>query len=214
MGDMGTFLRNGELLDILGKTEGRRMSTVAAIIPARYSASRLPGKPLLRETGKTLVQHVYEAVRDCPAVDRTLVATDDPRIEEAVRASGADEFVSSLPEGLETVVGERGIRLSGGQKQRIALARALLKDAPVLILDEATSAVDGATESRIKDALRRVTAGRTVLVVAHRLSTISTADRIVVLEAGQVVETGTYEELTSADGAFARLCRIREDVGW
>jgi len=142
------------------------------------------------------------------------LGVSDERVEEVVRVSGADEFVALLPEGLETIVGERGIRLSGGQKQRIALARALLKDAPVLVLDEATSAVDGATESRIKQALRRATAGRTVLVVAHRLSTIISADRIVVLEDGRVVESGTYEELSAVDGPFTMLCRVREDVVW
>jgi len=119
-----------------------------------------------------------------------------------------------LPLGLDTVVGERGIRLSGGQKQRIALARALVKDAPVMVLDEATSAVDGAMETRIKQALREATAGRTVLVVAHRLSTIMAADRIVVLDGGHVVENGSYEELVQRDGVFARLCRVREDVVW
>ncbi len=135
-------------------------------------------------------------------------------VENAVRVSGVEEFVSLMQDGLETVVGERGIRLSGGQKQRIALARALIKDAPVLVLDEATSAVDEATESRIKVALEEATRGRTVLVVAHRLSTIASADRIVVFESGQVVETGTYADLAVADGPFARLCRIREDVVW
>ena len=138
----------------------------------------------------------------------------DERVEDAVRVSGSDEFVDSLPAGLETIVGERGIRLSGGQKQRIALARALVKDAPVLVLDEATSAVDGATESRIKDAVRQATAGRTVLVIAHRLSTITAADRIVVIDQGRVVESGSYDELVAADGRFARLCRVREDVVW
>ena len=138
----------------------------------------------------------------------------DAQLTEAVQTSGADEFLESLPDGLETVVGERGIRLSGGQKQRIALARALVKDAPVLVLDEATSAVDGATESRIKEAVRRATAGRTVLVVAHRLSTITAADRIVVIDQGQVVESGSYEQLVAADGPFARLCRVPEDVVW
>ena len=135
-------------------------------------------------------------------------------VDNAVRVSGVEEFVSLMQDGLETVVGERGIRLSGGQKQRIALARALIKDAPVLVLDEATSAVDEATESRIKVALEEATRGRTVLVVAHRLSTIASADRIVVFESGQVVETGTYADLAVADGPFARLCRIREDVVW
>lgn len=135
-------------------------------------------------------------------------------LDDAVVVSGVEEFVSSMQDGLETVVGERGIRLSGGQKQRIALARALIKDAPVLVLDEATSAVDEATESRIKQALGEATRGRTVLVVAHRLSTIASADRIVVFEGGRVVETGTYSDLAAANGPFARLCRIREDVVW
>ena len=140
-------------------------------------------------------------------------ATED-EIREAAPKMHAEKFIQSLPEGLETLLGDRGVLLSGGQKQRIALARALVKDAPVLVLDEATSAVDGATESRIKEAVRRATAGRTVLVVAHRLSTITAADRIVVIDQGQVVESGSYEQLVAADGPFARLCRVPEDVVW
>jgi ATP-binding cassette subfamily B protein len=138
----------------------------------------------------------------------------DEEIQVAAQAANAEEFILSFPDGYNTLVGERGIRLSGGQKQRIAIARALLKDAPVLILDEATSSVDSETESLIREAIVRLTAGRTVLIVAHRLSTIMAADRIVVLEDGRVVETGTYEELATMDGLFARLCRLQKNMIW
>ena len=132
--------------------------------------------------------------------------------QAAALAANAEDFILSFPEGYDTLVGERGVRLSGGQKQRISIARALLKDAPVLVLDEATSAIDSETESLICEAIERVTKGRTVLIVAHRLSTIMAADRIVVVEHGRVVETGTYETLAAADGPFSRLCRIPEDL--
>ena len=138
-------------------------------------------------------------------------ASDDD-IRTAAQVANAEEFILSFPDGYETVVGERGVRLSGGQKQRIAIARALLKDAPVLVLDEATSAVDAETESLIREALRRAATGRTVLIVAHRLSTIMAANRIVVLNQGRVVETGSYEELVSAQGQFTQLCRLQENV--
>ena len=134
-------------------------------------------------------------------------ATDD-ELQAAAQAAHAEEFILSFPEGYETHVGERGIRLSGGQKQRIGIARALLKDAPVLLLDEATSAVDAETERSIKEAVLRVVEGRTVLIVAHRLSTIRAADRIVMLEDGRVVETGSYEELADAGGPFAKMCAV------
>ena len=133
-------------------------------------------------------------------------------IVEACQLAHADDFIRKFPAGYDTLVGERGVRLSGGQKQRIAIARALLKNAPILVLDEATSAVDQETESRIKDALSQAMDGRTVLLVAHRHSTIRMADRILVLADGRLVETGTYEELLAADGPFCRVCRLSEDA--
>ena len=139
-------------------------------------------------------------------------AANKEELQFAVDASHSNEFIDTLSDGLDTIVGERGVRLSGGQKQRIAIARALLKNAPVLLLDEATSAVDTETETLIKSGLARATAGRTVMIVAHRQSTIMAADRLVVLDEGRVVETGTYEELADRDGQFSRFCRRYEDT--
>jgi ABC-type multidrug transport system fused ATPase/permease subunit len=127
------------------------------------------------------------------------------QVEAAARAANAEEFVSRLPEGYDTVVGERGATLSGGQRQRLSIARALLTDAPVLILDEPTSALDAGTESLIVEALRRLQSGRTTLIIAHRLSTIRTADKIIVLKDGEIVEQGTHSELLIRGGAYAGL---------
>ncbi len=130
-------------------------------------------------------------------------------IERAAQLAEASAFVENLPQGYDTVVGERGQRLSGGQRQRIALARALLKDPPVLILDEATAAVDNETEAAIQRSLDAITAGRTTLVIAHRLSTVRHADRIVVIDRGQIVESGRHDQLIGADGAYANLWRVQ-----
>ena len=129
----------------------------------------------------------------------------DAEISAAARAAQIDDFIRALPEGYQTEVGERGAQLSGGQRQRIAIARALLKDAPILILDEATSSVDPASERAIQTALEALLEARTTIVIAHRLSTIRKADRILVLNEGTVVEHGTHDELVTRGGLYSKL---------
>jgi ATP-binding cassette subfamily B protein len=129
----------------------------------------------------------------------------DAEVEEAAQLAEAHDFIAKKPGGYQFIIGERGASLSGGERQRIAIARAILKNAPILILDEATSALDVETEARIKRALDRLRQGRTTLIIAHRLSTVANADTILVLDGGRIVERGTFRELVARKGLFARL---------
>jgi len=137
-------------------------------------------------------------------------ATED-ELRDAARAANAHRFISALPQGYATKIGERGLKLSGGQRQRLAIARALLKDAPILVLDEATSSVDAASEHAIQEALERLMVGRTTLIIAHRLSTIKNADRILVLEGGEIVEEGNHRSLLQSAGMYRRLVGIQNE---
>lgn len=133
----------------------------------------------------------------------------DAEVEAAARAAEAHDFIAALPEGYDSFLGERGVRLSGGQRQRIAIARALLSKAPVLLLDEATSALDSQSEQLIQQALERLMAGRTTIVIAHRLATVQRADRIVVLDRGGIVAIGSHEALLQQGGLYAELARLQ-----
>ena len=137
----------------------------------------------------------------------------DGEVEAAARAAAAHDFLSALPEGYDSYVGERGLMLSGGQKQRIAIARAILRNAPILLLDEATSALDAESESAVQAAFEAMRKGRTTLIVAHRLATVKKADRILVFDAGRIVAEGRHETLVAEDGLYARLARLQFTEG-
>jgi len=165
----------------------------------RASISVVPQDPILFH--RNLLENIRYGRRDASDSEVRRDASDS-EVMEAARFAHCDEFIESLPLKYETLVGERGIKLSGGERQRIAIARAILKNAPILILDEATSSLDSHSESMIQDALDKLMEGKTTIVIAHRLSTIRKMDRIIVLENGKIIEEGTHEVLSKTDGSL------------
>jgi ATP-binding cassette subfamily B protein len=151
------------------------------------------------------------SVRENIAFGRPDAGTEE--IERAAEMAAAAEFVRHLPQGYDTPVGERGVTLSGGQRQRIAIARAILREAPLLLLDEATSSLDAENETLVQAALARLMTGRTTLVIAHRLATVLSCDRILVMDRGRIVEEGNHESLASAGGLYARLAKLQFETG-
>ena len=211
----------GETVALVGPS-GSGKTTIAGLIPRFYDPEsghvRLDGIDLRDLTLESLRANVALVSQDIVLFDDTVAANiaygataAAPRdaIAAAARAAHAMEFIEAMPHGLDTLIGERGVKLSGGQRQRLAIARAVLKDAPVLILDEATSSLDSESERYIQDAVEKLRTGRTTLVIAHRLSTIEGADRVVVMDRGRVSDTGAHAELLERSGLYAGLYRLQ-----
>ena len=214
--DINLELRPGEVVALVGPSGGGK-STIAALLMRLYDPVSgritLDTHDLCELSASGLREHMGVVAQD-PALFSMSIAENirygrpnapDEAIEEAARRANAHDFIETFPEAYQTQVGERGVQLSGGQRQRVAIARALLRDPAVLILDEATSALDAESEHLVKEALERLMQGRTTLIIAHRLSTVRSADRVVVIEHGRIVEEGSHDALIEKEGLYHRL---------
>ena len=223
MKDFSLTVAPGATVALVGAS-GSGKSTLVNLLPRFWNPTAgrilMDGIDTQTVTLVSLRQQIAVVSQDVMLFDGTIrenliygtpEATDEA-IAKAVEAAALTNFIASLPEGLNTPVGEAGSQLSGGQKQRLSIARALLKNAPILILDEATSALDSESENQIKEALETLMKGRTCLTVAHRLSTIDRADRIVVMQDGVIAEEGTPAELMARGGTYARMVRLQMGI--
>jgi subfamily B ATP-binding cassette protein MsbA len=219
--DVSLDIPAGQTVALVGASGGGK-STMANLVPRFYSPTSgritLDGHDLSDLTLASLRANIALVSQEVVLFNDTVSANiaygqmrevSEAEIVAAAQAAHAMEFILEMPQGLNTLVGEHGVKLSGGQRQRIAIARAILKNAPILILDEATSALDSESERNVQAALETLMQGRTSLVIAHRLSTIEKADRIVVLQKGEIVEIGTHRELLEKNAVYAQLHRIQ-----
>tara|TARA_B100001142_G_scaffold107284_2_gene109132 strand:- start:533 stop:2392 length:1860 start_codon:yes stop_codon:yes gene_type:complete len=218
--DITLLAKPGEMIALVGPT-GAGKTTLINLLPAFYETSHgnitIDGENIANISLESLRKNISTVSQEPFLFNGTVgenisygnLNANQNEIIEAAKAANCDQFINDLPEGFDTKVGERGVRLSVGEKQRISIARALLKDSPILILDEATASVDTATERLIQQALERLMSGRTSFVIAHRLSTIRNADQILVLRNGKIIEQGSHDELINQQGLYSRLARIQ-----